>query len=132
MNPLVTALEGSTIRALHARRRPTSIDLGLGQPTLPPTVEYFERATRWVAEHGCPTRRTPATWRCARRSRAHYGYPALDVAANVCVTTGSQEAIYVALKTVLDPQRDELLVVEPAFPIYGKIAQLEGIAVRKV
>jgi aspartate/methionine/tyrosine aminotransferase len=132
MNPLVTALEGSTIRALHARRRPTSIDLGLGQPTLPPTVEYFERATRWVAEHGCPYSTNAGDVALREAIASHYAYPALDVAANVCVTTGSQEAVYVALKTVLDPQRDELLVVEPAFPIYGKIAQLEGIAVRKV
>jgi aspartate aminotransferase len=53
-------------------------------------------------------------------------------AANVCVTTGSQEAMYVTIKTLLDPAIDELLIVEPTFPSYGKMARLEGIAARGV
>jgi aminotransferase len=53
-------------------------------------------------------------------------------ARNVCTTAGSQEAVYVAIKTLLDPAHDELLVVTPAFPAYEKIAQLEGIAWRHV
>jgi aspartate aminotransferase len=53
-------------------------------------------------------------------------------AANVCVTTGSQEAMYVTIKTLLDPATDELLIVEPTFPSYGKMARLEGIAARGV
>jgi len=62
----------------------------------------------------------------------HYGYPGMDYAENVCVTTGSQEAMYAVLKTLLDPAKDELLVVEPAFPSYVKMAMLEGVAVRTV
>ena len=56
----------------------------------------------------------------------------MDRGENVCVTTGSQEAMYVTLKTLLDPGRDELLVVEPAFPSYVKMAALEGVPVRTV
>ena len=48
------------------------------------------------------------------------------------MTTGSQEAMYVTLKTLLDPAKDELLVVEPAFPSYVKMATLENVAVRSV
>jgi aspartate aminotransferase len=51
---------------------------------------------------------------------------------SVCITTGSQEAMYVALMTLLNPARDELLVVEPAFPSYVKMAALGGIACRTV
>ena len=40
--------------------------------------------------------------------------------------------MYVAIKTLLDPARDEVLLVEPAYTAYAKIAQLEGIAVRTV
>jgi aminotransferase len=61
-----------------------------------------------------------------------YRYPGMDAARNVCVTNGSQEAVYAAIKTLLDPARDALLVVEPAYPAYAKIAQLEGIAVETV
>ncbi len=62
----------------------------------------------------------------------YYHYPDMHRAANVCVTTGSQEAMYVTLKTLLDPAKDELLVVEPAFPAYVKMATLENVAVRAV
>ncbi len=62
----------------------------------------------------------------------HYRYSGMEHGRNVCVTVGSQEAMYVTLKTLLDPSRDELLVVEPAFPSYAKMATLEGVAVRAV
>ena len=62
----------------------------------------------------------------------HYAYPGMSEGRNVCITGGSQEAMYVAIKTLLDPAHDEVLIVEPAYPAYAKIAQLEGIAVRTV
>jgi aspartate/methionine/tyrosine aminotransferase len=132
MNPAVASVGASVIRLLHARRRPSSIDLGLGEPTLMPDAALFEEATAWVAEHGC--RYSPnAGFEDLRELIArHYAYPGLDRAANVCVTTGSGEALYIALKTMLDPAQDELLVVEPAFGVYAKIAEVEGIAVRRV
>jgi len=120
------------IRALNAKRNAESIDLGLGEPTLMPDIAPFEAATRWVAEHGC--RYTPNVGDPELRAAiaAHYDFPQLARAENVCITTGSQEAVYCAIKTLLDPARDELLVVEPAFAVYVKIAQVEGIAVRTV
>jgi aspartate aminotransferase len=131
VNPLVTGVGSSTIRALHARRKPTSINLGLGEPTLMPNVANFERATRWVAEHGCRYSTNAGDHDLRGAIAAHYAYPSLDAAENVCVTTGSQEAVYVAMKTLLDPMRDEVLLVEPAFPVYAKVAQMEGIALRR-
>jgi aspartate/methionine/tyrosine aminotransferase len=131
LNPAIEATAGSTIRALHARRRPTSIDLGLGQPTLLPDAALFERASAWVAEHGCPYSTNLGEQDLREAIAAHYAYPGYG-AANVCVTTGSQEAVYVALRSLLDPARDEVLVVEPCFPVYVKIAQMEGIPLRRV
>jgi len=132
VNPAIAATTGSLIRALHARRKATTIDLGLGEPTLMPKVEYFERATEWVAEHGC--RYSPNIgFEDVRSAIArHYDYPGLNDPGNVCITTGSQEAVYLTIKTLLDPARDEILLVEPAFPVYAKIAQVEGIALRRV
>ena len=132
MNPRVTSLAPSAIRALHAKKRPTSIDLGLGEPTLLPNVAHFESATRWVARHGCRYSSNAGDDELRAAIAAHYAYPGLDEAANVCITTGSQEAVYVAIKTVLDPEHDELLIVEPAFPVYAKVAQIDGIPVRRV
>jgi len=131
MNKALEATGGSLIRALHARRRPTSINLGIGEPTLKPNMEHFTYASSWVAEHGCrySTNIGDADLREAIAER--YGYPGYG-AGNVCVTAGSQEAVYVALRAILDPAHDELLVVEPCFPVYVKIAQIEGIPTKRV
>src|SRR5271165_3253075 len=103
MNPAVENISGSLIRALHGRRKPTSINLGIGEPTLKPNAEYFERATRWVAENGCRYSTNIGDLDLRELIAAHYGYPAMKGADNVCIMTGSQEAVYVATKTLLDP-----------------------------
>ena len=87
---------------------------------------------RFVAERG--VKYTPNAGDSSLRHAIarHYAYPEMDAPENVCVTVGSQEAMYVTIKTLLDPARDELLVVEPCFPSYRKMAALEGIPVRSV
>jgi aspartate/methionine/tyrosine aminotransferase len=132
MNPRVLEISASLIREIASRKRATSIDLGLGEPSLRPRAEHLEHALRHVIEHGLkctPNAGDPALRDAIAR---HYGYPGLEHGRNVCVTVGSQEAMYVTLKTLLDPARDELLIVEPAFPSYAKMAALEGVAVRSV
>jgi aspartate/methionine/tyrosine aminotransferase len=132
VNPRVAAIEPSLIRVIAAKKKPGSIDLGLGEPTLLPQQRFIEAAARWAAEHG--VRYTVNAGDAATRERiaAHYAYPGMSAAKNVCITTGSQEAVFVAVKTLLDPAKDELLVIDPAFPAYAKMAQLEGIAYRRV
>ena len=57
----------------------------------------------------------------------------MNKAENVVITAGgSAEALYLAFKALLDPAKDEVLIVEPAFPAYAKCAQMEGIPVRRV
>lgn len=132
MNPRLLTIEPSLIRAIAAKKKPDSIDLGLGEPTLLPQQRFLEAATRWAAEFG--TKYTVNAGDLATRERIakHYGYPGMREARNVCMTTGSQEAVYVTIKTMLDPATDDMLVVEPAFPAYVKMAQLEGIRTRRV
>jgi aspartate/methionine/tyrosine aminotransferase len=132
MNPRVLEIPASMIREIAAKRRPSSIDLGLGEPSLAPNVAHFEAAMAYVREHG--VKYTPNAGDLALREAIarHYDYPGMHEAENVCVTTGSQEAMYVAIKTLLDPAKDELLVVEPAFPSYFKMARLEGVTARGV
>jgi aspartate aminotransferase len=132
MNPAIKNTSGSLIRALHGKRKATTINLGIGEPSLSPNVEYFERATRWVAEHGCRYSTNIGDHDLRAAIAAHYAYPGLNHADNVCIMAGSQEAVYVAMRTLLDPARDEVLIVEPAFPVYAKIAALEGIPFRRV
>jgi aminotransferase len=132
MNPRVLNISASLIREIASKKRASSIDLGLGEPTLRPRREHLEHALRHVSEHGL--RYTPNAGDSALRDRIarHYSYPDREQGRNVCVTVGSQEAMYVVLKTLLDPSHDELLIVEPAFPSYAKMAALEGTAARSV
>lgn len=132
MNPRLAGIAPSLIRQLAAQKRPTSIDLGLGEPTLLPRMEYFERALERVRESGVKYTANAGDPGLREAIAAHYAYPAMERAENVCITVGSQEAMFVTLKTLLDPARDELLVVEPAFPSYVKMAALEGIDARTV
>ena len=132
VNPKVAAIEASVIRALNERKKPTSIDLGLGEPTLLPSMKYFEAATRWVARNGCRYTASAGDPELRDAIARHYDYPALSGAQNVIITAGSQEALYLSIKALLDPSRDSILIVEPAFPVYAKCAQMEGIAVERV
>ena len=132
MNPRVLQIAPSLIREVSGKKKATSIDLGLGEPSLLPNREHFEAAMRHVAAHG--VKYTPNAGDPALREAiaSYYDYPTMQRAQNVCVTVGSQEAMYVVIKTLLDPARDELLIVEPAFPSYQKMAALEGIPARGV
>lgn len=132
MNPRVDDISGSLIREIASKRRETSCDFGLGEPSLAPNVAHLDAAMRYVREHGVRYSANAGDARLRASIAAHYRYPHLDRAENVCVTTGSQEATFATIKALLDPQKDELLVVEPAFPSYAKMAKLEGITVRTV
>ena len=132
MNPHVAQVPESLIRAIHARKRPGDIDLGLGEPTLRPDAAPFEAALRWVGEHGCPYTPNAGVDELRERIAGQYGRGAFTGAANVCVTVGSEEALYLAIKAVVDPARHEVLVVEPCYLAYPKICALEGIRHRMV
>lgn len=132
MNPRLAAIEPSLIRAIAAKKTPGAIDLGLGEPTLLPQRRFIEAAARWAIEFGVKYTVNAGDAATRERIAAHYAYPGMADARNVCLTTGSQEAVYATIKSLLDPGVDELLVVEPAFPAYLKMAQLEGIAARGV
>ncbi len=132
MNPRVAAISGSLIRQIASKKRESSIDLGLGEPTLAPNAAHFEAAMAYVRERGVRYTANAGDAELRAHIAAYYAYPGMTEAENVCVTVGSQEAMYVTLLTLLDPASDELLVVEPAFPSYLKMAALHGIAVRSV
>lgn len=129
INPRVEAIPPSLIRAINAKKKPGDIDLGLGEPTLKPDLAPFQAATAWVAEHGCPYSPN-AGYESLRKLVA--AYVGLEGAPNVCITVGSEEALYLGIKALCDPERDEVLVVEPSYLAYAKICLMEGIPVRSV
>ena len=132
MNPLVTAIPPSLIRAINARKRADDIDLGLGEPTLRPDPAPFHAAAAWVAEHGCPYTGNAGDEELRERIVARYGAGRFTGAAEACVTVGSEEALYLAIKGLLDPARDEALIVEPCYLAYPKICAMEGVPHRMV
>jgi aspartate/methionine/tyrosine aminotransferase len=132
MNPRLAHISGSLIREIAAKRKPTSIDLGLGEPSLSPNPEHLHAGMRFALERGLRYTLNAGDPALRHAIAAHYDYPGMQHAENVVITTGSQEATYAVIKTMLDPAKDELLVVEPAFPSYAKMATLEGAAVRSV
>lgn len=132
MNPRVAQISGSLIREIAAKRKPDSIDLGLGEPTLKPSMQFLAAALKTTSVEGLGYTTNAGDAKLREAIAAHYLYPHLTHADNVCVTTGSQEAVYVTVKTLLDPAKDEMLVVEPAFPAYMKMGMLEGVTVHTV
>jgi aspartate/methionine/tyrosine aminotransferase len=132
LNPNLATIEPSQIRAMAAMKRPTSIDLGLGEPTLFPQQRFIDAAARETAERGMKYTLNAGDLELRTLIAQRYAYPGMSEGRNVCITCGSEEAMYVAIKTLLDPARDEVLLVEPAYTAYAKIAQLEGIPVRTV
>lgn len=132
MNPRVASISGSLIREIAQKRKSSSIDLGLGEPSLMPNLAHLEAAMRHAHAHGLRYTVNAGDPHLREAIASHYAYPGMDRAENVCITTGSQEATYAVIKTLLDPAKDELLVVEPAFPSYAKMASLEGVKVSRV
>ncbi len=132
MNPKVVGISSSLIRNVASRKRESSIDLGLGEPLLTPNVAHLDAAIEYVRKHGVRYTQNAGDPQLRAAIASHYRYPGLEQAENVCVTVGSQEAMYATLLALLDPARDELLVVEPAFPSYVKMAALDGVAARTV
>jgi aspartate/methionine/tyrosine aminotransferase len=135
MNPNIARIEPSLIRSINARKRPGDIDLGLGEPTLAPDMDAFAAALEWTRRNGSPYSPNAGLPELRKLLGAYLAGPSagrIAAAENVCVTVGSEEALYLAIKTVLDPARDEALIVEPCYLAYPKLCVLEGIRHRTV
>lgn len=117
-------IKKSAIRQLHDRAKPGSINLGLGEPDLP-TPDVIRRAAAEVVideQNGYTTHAgLPAL-----RDRIAADYPQLNLGTgNVIVTAGSQEALYLALLTMVD-EGDEVLLPDPGFVAYPTIVKMAG------
>jgi len=132
MNPRLATIAPSLLRAINARKRPGDVDLGLGEPTLLPDVAPFEAALERVRREGLPYTPNAGLTELREAIARYHAYPGLEAAENVCITIGSEEALYLAIKAVLDPARDEALIVEPCYLAYPKLCALEGVRHRSV
>jgi aspartate/methionine/tyrosine aminotransferase len=136
MNSRIAGIAPSLIRTINARKRPGDLDLGLGEPTLPPDLDSFAAALEWTRRNGSPYSPT-AGFPELREAIARYlrrgGWAAPGTGAEeVCVTVGSEEALFLALKALLDPARDEVVIAEPCYLACAKICVLEGLRHRLI
>ncbi len=120
----LSGIQKSPIRQLFDRAPAFSINLGLGEPDLP-TPEVIRRAAaRIVAEE--QNGYTSHAGLTALRELIAADYPELkSTADDVVVTAGSQEALYLALMTLVD-NGDEVLLPDPGFVAYPTIVRMAG------
>jgi aspartate/methionine/tyrosine aminotransferase len=117
-------IEKSMIRQVFDRARPGSINLGLGEPDLPTPDCIREAAVRAIREE--QNGYTIHAGLQALRELIAQDYSHLRVPPEqVIITAGSQEALYLALMTIVD-EGDEVLIPDPGFVAYPTIVRMAG------
>jgi len=117
-------IQKSVIRQVFDRARPGSINLGLGEPDLPTPDVIRKAAVRAIIEE--QNGYTSHAGLPELRKKVASDYSFLDGDANrVIITAGSQEALYLALLTLVD-DGDEVLLPNPGFVAYPTIVRMAG------
>jgi aspartate/methionine/tyrosine aminotransferase len=117
-------IQKSMIRQVFDRARPGSINLGLGEPDLPTPEVIRREAARVVTEE--QNGYTSHAGLPRLRELVAAEYPSMSLTADrVVVTAGSQEALYLALLTLVD-EGDEVLLPDPGFVAYPTIVRMAG------
>jgi aspartate aminotransferase len=117
-------IEKSVIRQVFDRALSNSINLGLGEPDLR-TPEVIRRAAVEAVIEEQNGYTSHAGLKTLRQNIAA-SYPHLDQNPDrVIVTAGSQEALYLALLTLVD-DGDEVLLPNPGFVAYPTIVKMTG------
>lgn len=121
-------IQKSVIRQVFDRALPGSINLGLGEPDLPTPDVIRRAAVRAITEEqngytshaGLPALR--------QKVAGEYSYLG-DDPERVIITAGSQEALYLALLSLVG-EGDEVLLPDPGFVAYPTIVRMAGGVVR--
>lgn len=117
-------IQKSVIRQVFDRARPGSINLGLGEPDLRTPELIREAAVRVITEQ--QNGYTAQAGLPELRKKVACDYPYLnDNPDRVVITAGSQEALYLALLTLVD-EGDEVLLPNPGFVAYPTIVRMAG------
>jgi aspartate/methionine/tyrosine aminotransferase len=117
-------IEKSVIRQVFDRALPGSINLGLGEPDLPTPDVIRREAARVVVEE--QNGYTTHAGLPSLREHVADDYPQLQLTPEqVVITAGSQEALYLALLTLVD-EGDEVLIPDPGFVAYPTIVRMAG------
>ena len=117
-------IQKSIIRQVFDRARPGSINLGLGEPDLRTPEVICRAAVRAITEE--QNGYTSHAGLPELRQKVARDYPYLaENPDRVIITAGSQEALYLALMTLVD-KGDEVLLPDPGFVAYPTIVRMAG------
>ncbi|MBV8517864.1 MAG: pyridoxal phosphate-dependent aminotransferase [Acidobacteria bacterium] len=117
-------VELSLIRQINALATPLSVNLGIGEPNLAPDGHFRELAERAAQ---VPWQYTPNAGTLSLRKRLCEG-TLFDPKTEVCVTAGTQEALFAVFTAYVEPG-DEVLVPNPGFLSYATLAKIHGAEV---
>jgi aspartate aminotransferase len=122
--PFLRGIEKSMIRKISDRAKPGSISLGLGEPDLPTPEVITREAIRIIQEE--KSGYTLQAGIPALRELIAGDYPHLNLSSDqVIVTAGSQESLYLILRTLVE-EGDEVLMPNPGFIAYPMITRMVG------
>ena len=117
-------IEKSVIRQVFDRALPGSLNLGLGEPDLPTPDVIRQAAIRVINDE--QNGYTSHAGLPALREKIANEYPYLGgKPERVIVTAGSQEALYLALLSIVD-EGDQVLLPNPGFVAYPTIVRMAG------
>ncbi|CAN5755838.1 pyridoxal phosphate-dependent aminotransferase [soil metagenome] len=116
-----------TLQAL-ANETPDLISLGLGDPDSATPQHIIEAADRAIDEGRtgpAPTRGLIELRQAIANKLERENNVVVDPQTEVLVTTGSQEALFLLIQSLVDPG-DEVLVPDPRYPAYDAAINLAG------
>jgi aspartate/methionine/tyrosine aminotransferase len=118
----LAGIEISLIRQINALATPLSVNLGIGEPNVEPDETLREFAVRAAASgswHYTPNAGTPSLRKLIGEESG------FDPKSEVCVTAGTEEALFSIVQAFVDPG-DDVLVPNPGFLAYATLAKLAG------
>lgn len=121
----------SVIRKLFDARRPTSVNLGLGEPANPVPYELLDAGVARFREKRTGYTLNAGMLELREKILAWHAYPHFTHVRNAIVTIGAQEAMFATLLAIADPG-DEIIVGDPSFWSYRIAAEMLGMTVRAV
>ena len=114
-------IELSLIRQINALATSNSVNLGIGEPNLEPDETLREMARKAAA---MTWQYSPNAGHLSLRRKLCEGTD-FDPKTEVCVTAGTQEALFAVFTAYVNPG-DEVLVPNPGFLSYATLAKICG------
>jgi len=114
-------IELSLIRQINALATPLCINLGIGEPNVEPDENLRKLAVEAAANGSWHYTPNPGTLSLRKLIAADSGFEPNEV----CVTAGTEEALFSIFQAYVDPG-DEVLVPNPGFLAYATLARIAG------